>query len=71
MDLPLADGGADHRPRLAVAADPWGGDVAVMKSVDGESYSLAATVGASATTGFRSVTLRPVRRGGGSGWTGT
>lgn len=52
MELPLADGGADdHRPRLAVAGDPWGGEVAVMKSADGEGYTHAATVRAPAAIG--------------------
>ena len=60
MDLPLADGGAeDHRPRLAVAGDPWAGEVAVMKSVDGESYARAATVRAPAVIGRTESALPP------------
>lgn len=60
MDLPLADGGdGDHQPRLAVASDPWAGEVAVMKSVDGESYARAATVRAPAATGRTETALPP------------
>lgn len=45
LDLPLADGDSnDHQPRLAVAADPWPGNVAVYVSSDGQGYSLAGTV---------------------------
>ncbi|MFK7945714.1 MAG: glycoside hydrolase/phage tail family protein [Paracoccaceae bacterium] len=45
MDLPLADGSeTDHQPRLAVTAEPWPGNVAIYKSVSGESFDLAATV---------------------------
>ncbi|MEM8624854.1 MAG: glycoside hydrolase/phage tail family protein [Pseudomonadota bacterium] len=37
LDLPLADGGAeDHRPRLAVLADPWPGSVDLY-TVDAEA----------------------------------
>ena len=64
LDLPLADGGAaDHRPRLAVGGDPWTGDVAVMKSIDGESYALAATVTAPAMIGRSATALLPGKPG--------
>ncbi|MGF1550908.1 MAG: glycoside hydrolase/phage tail family protein [Paracoccaceae bacterium] len=44
MDLPLADGGADdHRPRLAVAADPWPGGVDVWEIADEGAVWLAAS----------------------------
>ncbi len=59
MDLPLADGSSDHQPRLAVSGDPWSGDVAVMKSADGESFSLAATVQAPAVIGVSAAALEP------------
>ncbi len=60
MDLPLADGGAaDHQPWIAVAGDPWAGLVAVMKSVDGQSYSRAATIRAPAAIGRTETVLTP------------
>ena len=42
LDLPLADGSEnDHQPWVAVAADPWPGEIAIYKSDDGSGFDLA------------------------------
>ncbi|MEM7057323.1 MAG: glycoside hydrolase TIM-barrel-like domain-containing protein [Pseudomonadota bacterium] len=60
MDLPLADGSdADHQPRIAVAADPWPGSVAVYKSTDGEGFTLAESVRKPSMIGVSNTILPP------------
>lgn len=64
MDLPLADGSdADWQPRLAVAADPWPGEVAVYVSADGEGFELAGTVAKPALMGVSTGALPPAAPG--------
>ncbi|GMG81241.1 glycoside hydrolase TIM-barrel-like domain-containing protein [Paralimibaculum aggregatum] len=42
LELPLADGGADHAPHLAVWADPWPGAAAVYRAGAAGEFALIA-----------------------------
>ncbi|MBE3639729.1 baseplate multidomain protein megatron [Mangrovicoccus algicola] len=60
LDLPLLTGAEDpYAPHLAVAADPWPGEVAVLSSGSDGNYGLNAVIGETATLG---VTLSPLKR---------
>lgn len=64
LNLPLADGSArDHRPFLAVAAEPWAGDMAVHVSRDGESHELIGRITRPARLGLTLEPLPPGRPG--------
>lgn len=52
LDLPLATGGdADHHPRLAVAAQPWPGPVAVYRSATDSDYAAITAISKPALIG--------------------
>lgn len=44
LDLPLADGGADHEPRIAVSATPWAGAVSVYRGAEAAGLALVSTL---------------------------
>lgn len=66
LNLPLGNGTArDHRPFLAVSAEPWAGDMAVYMSRDGESQELIGRIARQARIG---VTLEPLAPGKPGQW---
>ncbi|MDJ0859369.1 MAG: glycoside hydrolase TIM-barrel-like domain-containing protein [Dinoroseobacter sp.] len=59
LDAPvLADAVPDHTPRIAVAAQPWPGSVAVYGSFEDAGYTLDKLIGASALLGVTKTELR-------------
>ncbi|WP_138465176.1 glycoside hydrolase/phage tail family protein [Poseidonocella sp. HB161398] len=60
LDLPLLTGSEDpYAPHLAVAANPWPGEVAVYSSASTSGYALNRVIGESATLGL---TASPLKR---------
>ncbi|MBK0397695.1 glycoside hydrolase TIM-barrel-like domain-containing protein [Limibaculum sp. M0105] len=66
LNLPIADGTSrDHRPFVAVSAEPWAGDMALYQSRDGESQELVGRISRRARLGM---TLEPLPPGDPGQW---
>ncbi|MFV2053042.1 phage tail protein [Aliiroseovarius sp. YM-037] len=64
LDLPVAaEAEQPHAPFLAVAADPWPGNVAVFSSANDSGYALNTLISAAATVGRTETPLRWARSG--------
>jgi hypothetical protein len=64
LDLPLLTGAeVPGAPHIAVAADPWPGDVAVFKSVAGANFTLNTSVTAPSAIGVTETPLIAARAG--------